>query len=135
MIRPVRHRGDERGAGLLGSVLGVAIAAAMLGFSVNLLLGLWVRSTVDAVAYDAARAIATAPPTVDPGTAARTSVERARTLLGAHGEGVTFEVSMDDENVTLRVRSPGVGLMPALIDGGPMVGSLDRRIVVRRESP
>lgn len=135
MSRPFGPRGDERGAGLLGAVLGVAIVAAMLGFSVNLLLGLWTRSTVDAVAYDAARDIATAPPTVDPETAARASVERARALLGEHGERVTFDVSMDDRSVTLRVRSPGVELMPALIDGGPIVGSIDRRIVIRRESP
>jgi hypothetical protein len=135
MSRPFGPRGDERGSGLLGAVLGVAIVAAMLGFSVNLLLGLWTRSTVDAVAYDAARDIATAPSTVDPDTAARTSVERARALLGEHGERVTFDVAVDDQSVTLRVRSPGVGLMPALIDGGPMVGSIDRRIVIRRESP
>jgi hypothetical protein len=37
--------------------------------------------------------------------------------------------------VALRVRAPGVGLLPAMVDTGPMVGALDRTIVVRREAP
>ena len=56
---PSVGRRDDRGSGLLSTVIGVACVAALLGLAVNLTLGLWVRSTVDAVAYDAARDLAT----------------------------------------------------------------------------
>lgn len=126
---------DERGTGLLGTVLGVAIVAGLLGFAANLTLGLWTRSTVDAVAYDAARDLATAPRATDPDTAARTAITRARSMLGPYGDRVDFDVTINDEAVALRVRAPGVGLLPAMVDTGPMVGALDRTIVVRREAP
>lgn len=130
-----RLRRDERGTGLLGTVLGVAIVAGLLGFAANLTLGLWTRSTVDAVAYDAARDLATAPRTTDPDTAARTAITRARSMLGPYGDRVDFDVTINDEAVALRVRAPGVGLLPAMVDTGPMVGALDRTIMVRREAP
>jgi hypothetical protein len=130
-----RLRRDERGTGLLGTVLGVAIVAGLLGFAANLTLGLWTRSTVDAVAYDAARDLATAPRATDPDTAARTAITRARSMLGPYGDRVDFDVTINDEAVALRVRAPGVGLLPAMVDTGPMVGALDRTIVVRREAP
>jgi hypothetical protein len=130
-----RLRRDERGTGLLGTVLGVAIVAGLLGFAANLTLGLWTRSTLDAVAYDAARDLATAPRATDPDTAARTAITRARSMLGPYGDRVDFDVTINDEAVALRVRAPGVGLLPAMVDTGPMVGALDRTIVVRREAP
>ena len=48
----------ERGSGLLSTVIGVAVVIAVLGLAVNLAVGLWLRSTVDAIAYDAARSVA-----------------------------------------------------------------------------
>lgn len=129
-------RGGERGSGLLGSVLGVACTAALLGLAVNLLVGLWVRSTVDAVAHDAARDIATTPEGVDRVARATDILDSAEASLGRYGDGVelTLEVA-DTDRVVVHVTAPGVDLLPAMLDGGPTVGPVDRRIVVRSESP
>ncbi len=130
-----RHR-DQRGSGLLSTVLGVACVAALLGFAADVALGLWTRSTVDAVAYDAARDIATAPNAADRARIADSVVRRATESLGTYGDEVSLEVeALDGESTVLRVRAPGIDLLPAMIDAGPTVGALDRHIVVRNESP
>lgn len=129
------RRSDERGAGLLGAVLGVGIAAALLAVAADVAIGLWARTTVDAVAYDAARAMATAPPGVDRQRFAVDTIERAREVLGrtARRTDLRFESLDDTEWVTLRVRSEPVTLLPRLVGGGSLVGGVDRRIVLRRE--
>ncbi len=128
---------SERGSGLLSTVIGIGCVVATLGVASNVALGLWTRTTVDAVAYDAARSVATAPSTADRARTATAATSRARDLLGAHGRTteLTFEDLGNDEQVALRVRSPGVKLLPRLIGGGPTVGAIDRRIVVQRELP
>ncbi|MFN7149806.1 MAG: hypothetical protein ACK4V6_10030 [Microthrixaceae bacterium] len=128
------RRPRERASGLLSTVIGVAVVLGMLGLAVNVTLGLWLRSTVDAVAYDAARRVATTPSGVDRHDAATVAVADARRVLGAHGGRVELQFESLDP-VQLHVRSPGVGLLPALVDGGPTVGSIDRRIVIRTEAP
>ena len=129
------RRCTERGTGLLSSVLGVGILLALLGLTVNVALGLWTRTTVDSVAYDAARHVATAPVELSEHQARHQAIERARTLLGSYGDRVelTFEAAGADV-VVLRVRAPGVSLLPRLIDRGPAVGALDRRIVMTKEA-
>jgi hypothetical protein len=135
----------ERGSGLLSTTIGVAVMIAMLGFAANVTLGLWTRSTVDAIAYDAARDLATSVDAMsdemgdDP--TARLHAERAaaahvRASLGRVGRDVevTFEHTVADDVVILHVRAPGVSLLPRMIGGGPIVGRLDRRIVIRREA-
>jgi hypothetical protein len=111
------------------------MAVSMIGFAANVCLGLWTRSTVDSIAYDAARTVATAPRGSDPVATQRTAVRRAESLLGAYGDRVslTFEHQPDSPVVVLRVRAPGMALMPRLFSTMPVVGALDRRIVVTRE--
>lgn len=129
-----RQGRSERGSGLLASVIGVGIVMAFVGLSVNVALGLWTRSTVDAVAYDAARDIATAPDGVDVRLEADAALRRARRALGPYGSQVTMGIEqLDRERVVLRVTSPGVSLLPRIVDGGPVVGALDRRISLQRE--
>lgn len=129
-----RARRSERGTGLLGSVFGVGIVLALVGLASNVLLGLWVRSTVDSVAYDAARRVATAPLDAGPDVGA-SALSDARRALGRYGERVSlrFEHPPGADLVVLHVRSPGVALLPRLLGGGPTVGDLDRRIVLLRE--
>lgn len=127
---------SERASGLLGAVFGVACVMAMLALVSNVALGLWIRSTVDAVAYDAARRVATAPPDADMEQRAQGSLEHARRSLGDYGRrvGLQFEeLGDDDDVVTLHVVAPGTSLLPRMIDGGPTVGAIDRRIVLHRE--
>lgn len=139
MAGSTERRRTEHGSGLLSTTIGVGVMIAMLGFAANVTLGLWTRTTVDAVAYDAARRVATAPATVEGDPAAQLAAEQlaidhARATLGPFGEQVDleFEPSGPDQ-VVLHVRAPGVGLLPRLLGGGAIVGEIDRRIVVRRE--
>ena len=134
-LRPFCHRTD-RGSGLLSTVFGVAAVAATIGFAANICIGIWERSTVDAVAYDAARDIATAPANSNRAAVAADVLDDARASLGSHGDRVRLDVeSLDDDRVVLRLRSRGVALMPAMIDGGPVIGAVDRTIAVRIERP
>lgn len=128
------RRHQERASGLLSTVLGVAVVLGVLGLAVNVTLGLWLRSTVDAVAYDAARRVATTPSGVDRHDAAAVALADARRLLGAHADRVELQFESLDP-VQLHVRSPGVELLPAMVDGGPTVGTIDRRIVMQAEAP
>lgn len=135
-VRKVDRRG-ERGSGLLGSAIGIAVVIGLLGFAVNVTLGLWARSTVDAVAYDAARRLATADVASHAGSSATEAaiIADARGMLGDYGSKVEMDFLHQDnpELVVLRLRAPGVSLLPRLIGGGPVVGAIEREIVVRRE--
>jgi hypothetical protein len=129
------RQSEERASGLLSTVIGVAVVLGMLGLAVNVTLGLWLRSTVDAIAYDTARRVATTPADVDRQAAAATAIEDARRVLGAHARQVEMRFESLDDPVRLHVRSPGVDLLPAMVEGAPTVGAIDRRIVVHSESP
>lgn len=129
------HRRTERASGLLSAAIGIGVVVGLLGLLANVALGLWTRATIDAVAYDAAREVATSPADLPRDQVADRALARARSLLGPVGEDVTlrFDDLHDDSAVTLHVRTPGVALLPRLIDGGPTVGAVDRRIVMVRE--
>ena len=107
-----------------------------LGMAVNVAVGLWTRTTVDSVAYDAARQVAAAPVGADPAAVQQEAIARAHQVLGAFAQQVRldFERPADDGDVALRVRAPGVALLPRFITTGPVVGGIDRRIVVHREA-
>ena len=135
---PVAHH--ERGTGLLGTTIGLATVIAMLGFAANVAIGLWTRSTVDSVAYDAARSVATAPSAVTSDAASQGRVEAdaidaAKDQLGDLGDRVELGFESGVDVVVLHVRAPGTALLPRMIGGGPVVGAIDRRIVIRREGP
>jgi hypothetical protein len=125
---------SERGSGLLGAVIGVGVVMAVLGLAANVVLGLWTRTTVDGITYDAARRVASTPAGEDPAARARQATAEARRLLGPYGSRVdlSFE-SLGPPTVVLHVRAPGVGLLPRMLGGGPVVGAIDRRVAVRRE--
>lgn len=118
-------------------MLGVGIVMIMLGVLVNVSIGLWTRSVVDAIAYDAARDVATAPPGADPFATRAAAIDRATASLGDYGRRVRFEFESapDDDQVVLRVIAPANSVLPAAITGGSIIGGLDRRIVIRRELP
>lgn len=128
----------ERGSGLLSTVFGVMVLMALLGLATNVALGLWERTTIDAVAYDAAREVATAPNGSDVAQARAQAIARAREILGKRSDDVQLEFVDDpaaSHEVVLHVRSPGVSLLPRMIATGPVVAGLDRRITVWREAP
>ncbi len=104
-----------------------------IAFAANVCLGLWTRSTVEAVAQDAARDLAATPGGTIDAARVHDVLNRARTRLGATGARTGLEVESTSDELTLHVRHPGVSLLPRLIRHGTAIGSLDERIVVRRE--
>lgn len=131
--------GRERGAGLLSTVLGLGVLLGILGLAVNVSLGLWARTTTESIGYEAARAVATAPVGADPHEARSQAELRACAALGSRCSEVSLQFldgSGDTGFVELRVRAPGVGLLPRMVaGGGPVVAALDRTIRIRREVP
>ena len=138
----IRHRlhHSERGSGLLSAVFGVGIVVALVGVLANVAIGLWVRSTVDSVAFDAAQSVATADDSGDSPSALaaneQEAISRARELLGAYGNRVDFEFidSGSPTVIALRVRAPGTSLMPRMFAESMVIGKMDRTILVRSEN-
>ena len=105
----------------------------MLGFSANVCIGLWTRSTVEAVAQDAARDLASTPRGELDRRRVDTVLHRAMSALGPTGRRTQLSLEHLDDRVVIRVRHPGVSLMPRMLADGPTIGALDELIVVRRE--
>ena len=105
----------------------------MIGLCANVCIGLWTRSTVEAVAQDAARDIAATP--VGELDAARIDdvLDRARARLGPTGARPALRLDRLDDRVAVRGRHPGVSLLPRLAADGPAVGAVDQLVVVGRE--
>jgi hypothetical protein len=114
-------------------VFGVAIVVGFLGFAAHVSIGLWARSTVDSVAYDVARRVASAPPDSQPSVVETDAIDDARLSLGSYGREVAFRFEPDTTDVVLHVTAPGFSLLPPMVDAGPVIGAIDRTIVVRRE--
>lgn len=127
----------ERGSGVLGATFGVSVLLMLLMTSSHVLLNLWMRSGIDAVAHDAAMDVATsgAEDDVLP-EVRRRALERARIALGGQADRIemTFEPGPTDE-VRLRVVAPDVDLLPPIVSHLAGRSGLDRTIVVRRELP
>ena len=133
MPRSTRSAG-ERGSGTLGTALAVAVMIGGIGVAANVTIGLWARTTVESVAYDTARRIAETPAGADPRRHAEAALANARRSLGPLVADVDLDlVDPGADHVGVRVRYGGVRLVPRLLDGGPVVGSIDRTITVRRE--
>lgn len=130
-----RQRHGERAAGLISTLFGLGALLAMLGLATNVALGLWARTRTESIAYEAARAVATAPAGSDATTVRALAVQRACSALGDRcGEvQLDFESAATDTFVTLHVRAPGVRLLPRMVAGDAVVGDLDRLIRIRRE--
>ncbi|MCO5317282.1 MAG: hypothetical protein M9942_02495 [Microthrixaceae bacterium] len=128
---------SERGSGLIPTLIGLGVTIGMLGLAVNVSLGLWSRTRTESIAYETVRRVATAPPESDGPTRRIQALERACDELGERCGEVELRFVHDDSGpdmVALRVRSPGVGLLPRFIaGGGPVVAGLDRTIRMHRE--
>ena len=105
----------------------------MVGLCANVCLGLWTRSTVEAVAQDAARDLAASPAgTLDAGRI-DVVLARARDRLGPTAADTELHVERLDDRVGLRVRHPGVALLPRMVGDAPAIGAIDELVVVGRE--
>ena len=129
---------SERGTGLLPTVLGLGVLLGTVGLASNVAIGLWDRSSIESLAYDAAREVATSDPSADQSVVRSLALERACDQLGDRCAEVSmrFTHTTGDPMVQLHVSAPGVALLPRMIARhGPVVGGLERTIRIHREKP
>ena len=130
--RSAGSRHGEAGAGLIGTFFGVVVFLVLLLVAVQVLSGLYARSVVAAVSYDAARTLGGADQ--GDGEASRAvAVARARRQLGSMGEKATFEWDNDPDTVRLTVRSPAPTVLPQSLTGPVGLGDIERTVTVRVE--
>ena len=121
--------GADAGAGLIGTIAGVAVFLAFLLLAVQLLFNLYATSAVTAAAYDAARVVAGSDGDV-------TSAEqRARQVLGRYARRVSFEWSVDADTIALRVRAKNPTFLLPALGGAVGFDEIDRTVRVRVERP
>lgn len=134
----VVRRGD-RGTGVFGTTFGFTVFLIFLLFTVQLLFGLYVRTTVTAVTTDLAQQAANEGPTsVGPERVAFYEDE-ARRRLGGYADDATFEFTLidadsdgRDDTVAVHVDASLPTLLPARwIPGSPT--SFERTMRARLE--
>ncbi len=129
----------DRGAGLVGAIVGVTVFFTLLTFAVQLLFNLYATSAMTAAAHDAAhRAASGRVDHHDPVAVAQaldTAETHARSVLGRYGERVEFEWDVDDQWVRLTVAADHPVL--ALDAVGDVFGlnRTERTVEVRVERP
>ena len=118
----------ERGAGLVGAVVGVTAFLALLLFAVQLVLNLYATSVVTAAAFDGARIVAGS----DGGPTAEADAEaHVRDLIGAREElDLTWSYGEDVVALTVETAHPTtlLGSMPVPFQ------RVSRTVEVRREA-
>lgn len=102
----------------------------VLGVCANVCIALWTRSTVEAVAQDAARDLAATPAGRLDAQRVDDVLSRARGRLGPTGARTELTVERTGDRISLRVRHPGVSLLPRMVAGVGGVGGLDEVISV-----
>ena len=125
------HDRDERGTGLVATMIAVPLVLVLLLFATQVLIRLQARSSLTAMAADAAREAA-----LDAGPTATSAARAGRVLragLGPAGEDAAIEWRIDPHRIEVHVRVAA----PRLLPGGP-AGALSRPIEVvasaRREA-
>jgi hypothetical protein len=107
---------------MIGTVMGVAVFLLFLLFAVQVLLGLYATTVVNAAAFDAAASVA-----AQDGNGASRAEAAARRHIGALAARATFTWDMEDDAVRLTVVAP----RPRLLDlAAP---DIRRTVRVRRE--
>lgn len=111
---------------------GVLVFLVLLLLATQVLFDLYARSTVTAVAYDAARVVAgadsgTAAPAVDAAEA------QARSALGRYADGAAFNWRVNAEVVQLHVRVQNPSLLPPVFKHALGIDTVDKTVRVRIE--
>ena len=111
---------------------GVFVFLVLLLLATQVLFDLYARSTVTAVAYDAARVVAGADRSDDAG-AVDIAESEARAGLGRYADGAAFSWRVDREVVQLRVRVQNPSLLPPVFKRALGIDTVDRTVRVRVE--
>ena len=128
---PTRRRSQE-GAGVIGSVVGVAVFLVLLLLAVQVLVGLYATSVVTAATYDAAKVLAGADQGDSPEGRAEAE-RRARGQLGRFGERVAFRWDNDVDTIRLHVHAPRPTFLPRSLVSSVGLGDIERTVRVRVE--
>ena len=127
-------RRDERGSGVLSTVLGTGVFLALMLFGVQVLVGLYYRSAVTAATYDAAKAVAGAD-AGDEAVARADATRNARAQLGGYGRRVVFDWGGSTADVVVvRATAPRPTFLPEALTGPVGLGDFERTVEVRREA-
>jgi hypothetical protein len=132
---PRPSRAAQRAAGALSTAIGLSMLLVLLALATQVALGLLARTTAEAVAYDAARRVATAPTGMAREEAEARTLRHARQVLGTRADRVELRfLPAPSDRVVLQVRAEGMPLLPGTSPSGVRIGDLDRRIVMVREA-
>jgi Flp pilus assembly protein TadG len=127
----------QGGTGLIGTAAGALVFVVLLLFAVQVAAGLLATTTVTAVGFDAARAVASRQVDHHDPTAVASAELRAeaglRSALGGLGRRaeVRWATGTDVVRLRLRVRAPGV--LPTSLAGPLGRHTIDRTFTVRVE--
>lgn len=111
-MRVVRH--GDRATGVFGTTFGFTVFLIFLLFTVQLLFGLYVRTTVTAVATDLAQQAANeGPASVEPGRVDFYEDE-ARRRLGGYADDASFQFTLIDTDADGRDDTVAVHIDAAL---------------------
>lgn len=127
----------ERGAGVIGTLLGAGVFVALLLFAVQVLVGLYATTVVTAATYDAAKSVAGSD--AGPTPSAMADAERtAQAQLGAYGDRVRFTWATAHHGgrpdvVRLTARAPRPSFLPRALLGAVGPGDIERTVRVRVE--
>jgi hypothetical protein len=133
MADGVQRGGDQIGTGMVGTVIGVAMLLLLLLFAVQVLFGLYAKSVVTAVTYDAAKNVAGADLGDTPVRRAEAE-EEAKRQLGRLGRQTTFDwAGSDSDNVRLTVRAERPSILPGALLDTAGLGHIERTVLVRVE--
>lgn len=128
------RRRPEAGTGMFGTLLGAAVFLFLLLFAVQVLVGLYTQTVMNAAVYDAAKAVAGA----DRGDsrAARASAQaNARSQLGEYGQKVSFDWGATTADVVvLEARGPRPSFLPMSLTGVVGLRDIVRTVTVRKEA-
>ncbi len=125
-----RAPAQQRGAGLFSTIFGFTVFLFFVLFATQVMVALYARSTITAVAYDAARRVASGTPEADAGSRAAAQMGR-RCPPGR----CSFDWSRSDaDDIVLDVDvPPGPSLIPAIVRQPMGIDHVRRTFVVRRE--
>lgn len=122
----------ERGTGLVAASGALVVFCAFLFLAVQILVGLWARTTVTAVAHDAATRVAGEEAAARPLAAAEEEM-RLRRVLGRFSERVDLSWSRTPDDIVLDVRARGLEFVPRPLRTVLGADDVHRQVRVRIE--
>ena len=123
---------DDAGVGIISSVVGFLIFACFLLLAVQVAFDLYARSTLGAVAADAARIVAGSDSGASPDAIAAAEAD-ARRELGREGQLARFHWSTGADAVQLTISVPATRFLPEGLTGAVGLADVTNGARVRWE--